>query len=50
MPNLFDTLRLGDPRRRGRPLAQTVNFCAAIALGSFEVRLALVRDGRSTQY
>jgi acyl-CoA thioesterase len=38
------------PRRRGRPLAQTVNFCAAIAPGSFEVRVALVRDGRSTQH
>lgn len=38
------------PERRGRPVAQTVNFCAAIAEGPFEVVARLVRDGRSTQH
>lgn len=38
------------PAHRGRPLAQTVNFCAAIAPGDFEVAVRLVRDGRSTQH
>lgn len=38
------------PARRGRPVAQTVNFCAAIAEGDFEVSVRLVRDGRSTQH
>lgn len=38
------------PERRGRPVAQTVNFCAAIAEGAFEVAVRLVRDGRSTQH
>lgn len=38
------------PQRRGRPVAQTVNFCAAIAAGEFEVAVRLVRDGRSTQH
>ena len=38
------------PERRGRPVALTVNFCAAIAEGGFEVAVRLVRDGRSTQH
>ena len=38
------------PQRRGRPVAQTVNFCAAVAEGAFEVHVRLVRDGRSTQH
>lgn len=41
---------LEHPQRRGRPIAQTVNFCAAIAEGAFEVSVRLVRDGRSTQH
>lgn len=41
---------LDHPERRGRPVAQTVNFCAAIAEGPFEVSVRLVRDGRSTQH
>lgn len=41
---------LDHPERRGRPIAQTVNFCAAIAEGAFDVVVRLVRDGRSTQH
>lgn len=41
---------LAHPQRRGRPIAQTVNFCAAVAEGVFEVAVRLVRDGRSTQH
>lgn len=41
---------LEHPERRGRPVAQTVNFCAAVAEGEFEVHVRLVRDGRSTQH
>lgn len=41
---------LDHPERRGRPVAQTVNFCAAIAEGAFEITVRLVRDGRSTQH
>jgi len=41
---------LEHPQRRGRPVAQTVNFCAAVAEGEFEVHARLVRDGRSTQH
>lgn len=41
---------LDHPQRRGRPVAQTVNFCAAVAEGEFEVVARLVRDGRSTQH
>ncbi|WP_304190256.1 acyl-CoA thioesterase II [Phenylobacterium aquaticum] len=41
---------LAHPERRGRPVAQTVNFCAAVAKGEFEITVELVRDGRSTQH
>jgi acyl-CoA thioesterase len=41
---------LAHPARRGRPVAQTVNFCAAVAEGGFEIVVTLVRDGRSTQH
>jgi acyl-CoA thioesterase len=41
---------LNHPERRGRPVAQTVNFCAAIGEGAFEIAVRLVRDGRSTQH
>jgi acyl-CoA thioesterase len=38
------------PQWRGRPVAQTVNFCGAIAAGEFEIVVALAREGRSTQH
>ncbi len=41
---------LDHPQRRGRPAALTVNFCAAVAEGPFEIAVRLVRDGRSTQH
>lgn len=41
---------LQHPQWRGRPVAQTVNFCGAIAQGGFEVVVALAREGRSTQH
>ncbi len=41
---------LDDPRRLGSPVALTVNFCAAIAAGAFEVVLVEQRRSRSTQH
>ena len=41
---------LDHPERRGRPAALTVNFCAAVAEGPFDIAVRLVRDGRSTQH
>lgn len=41
---------LQHPGRTGRPLAQTTNYCAAIADAPFEVEVRLDRDGRSTQH
>jgi acyl-CoA thioesterase len=41
---------LEDPRRQGTPVALTVNFCAPIAEGSFEIRPALLRAGKITQH
>ncbi len=41
---------ISHPQCRGRPVSQTVNFCAAVAEGAFEVVVTLVRDGRSTQH
>jgi acyl-coenzyme A thioesterase PaaI-like protein len=41
---------LGDPRRIGDPLSITVNYCAAIAKGAFDVTLREVRTNRSTQH
>ncbi len=38
------------PSRRGRPIAQTANLCAAITPDPFEMRVRLARDGRSTQH
>jgi len=38
------------PERRGAPVALTVNFCAAIASGDFEVEARLLRGGKSTQH
>ena len=41
---------LDDPRRQGLPVALTVNYCAAIAEGAFEIRAREIRTGRSTQH
>ena len=41
---------LEHPARRGRPVAQTVNFCAAIGEGEFEIVVTPTRDGKSTQH
>lgn len=38
------------PERRGVPFALTVNYCAAVRDGAFEVRSRLARDGRSVQH
>jgi acyl-CoA thioesterase len=39
-----------DERRQGPPVALTVNFCAAIADGAFEIACREKRTGRSTQH
>ena len=41
---------LDHPALRGRPLAQTVNFCAAITPDPFVLKVVLERDGKSTQH
>ena len=41
---------LVDPRRAGDPIALTVNFCAPIADGEFEIETRLERGGRTTQH
>jgi acyl-CoA thioesterase len=38
------------PERAGDPLALTVNFCAPIAQGAFDLDLRLVKANRSTQH
>jgi acyl-CoA thioesterase len=38
------------PQRAGDPLALTVNFCAPIAQGAFDLDLRLVKANRSTQH
>ncbi len=38
------------PRRLGSPVALTVNFCAAIARGAFELVVSEQRSGKSTQH
>jgi acyl-CoA thioesterase len=38
------------PRRLGDPVALTVNFCAALADGAFDVHAEPVRTNRSTQH
>jgi acyl-CoA thioesterase len=38
------------PQRAGDPLALTVNFCAPIAPGAFDLDLRLVKANRSTQH
>lgn len=39
-----------DERRQGPPVALTVNFCAAISEGAFEIACRERRTGRSTQH
>ncbi len=41
---------LRDERRLGDPVALTVNFCAPLAAGEFEIRTEPVRTNRSTQH
>ena len=41
---------LDDERRQGTPVALTVNYCAAIADGAFEIVAREVRTGKSTQH
>lgn len=41
---------LEHPQRRGAPFALTVNYCAPIRDGAFELRSRLARDGRSVQH
>jgi acyl-CoA thioesterase len=38
------------PERSGDPLALTVNFCAPIAQGAFELDVRLIKANRSTQH
>ena len=38
------------PERRGDPLSLTVNFCAPIAQGAFDLDVRLVKANRSTQH
>src|SRR3981189_1491966 len=38
------------PQRSGDPLALTVNFCAPIAQGPFDLDVRLVKANRSTQH
>src|SRR6266699_1704589 len=38
------------PQRSGDPLALTVNFCAPIAQGAFDLDVRLVKANRSTQH
>jgi acyl-CoA thioesterase len=38
------------PQRLGEPVSLTVNFCAAVADGGFEVHARAVRTNRSTQH
>lgn len=41
---------LDHPQRSGDPLALTVNFCAPIAEGAFDLDVRLVKANRSTQH
>lgn len=41
---------LGDARLLGPPVAQTVNFCAPLAKGDFEITVVLQRSGKATQH
>ncbi len=39
-----------DPRRLSDPIALTVNFCAAVADGPYEIATRLMRGGKTTQH
>lgn len=41
---------MDDPRRLGPPVAQTVNYCAPLAKGHFEIAVVLPRSGKATQH
>lgn len=41
---------LGDDRRVGEPVAQTINFCAPIGEGEVQIEATPARTGRSTQH
>lgn len=41
---------LDDARLLGPPVAQTVNFCGALAKGRFEIAVSLDRGGKATQH
>ena len=41
---------MDDPRRLGPIVAQTVNFCGALAKGRFEIAVSLDRGGKATQH
>ena len=41
---------IDDPRREGQPVALTVNFCAAVQKGAFDLVATPVRTGGSTQH
>ena len=41
---------MGDARLLGPPVAQTVNFCAPISKGAFEIAVILQRSGKATQH
>ena len=41
---------IGHPERSGDPLAVTVNYCAPIAKGAFDLDVRLVKANRSTQH
>ena len=41
---------MDDARLLGPPVAQTVNFCAPISKGAFEIAVILQRSGKATQH
>lgn len=41
---------MDDARRLGPPVAQTVNYCAPIVKGPFEITVTLQRSGKATQH
>ena len=47
---LFMKAFMDDERLLGPPVAQTVNFCAPIAKGAFEIVVLLQRSGKATQH
>lgn len=41
---------MADARRLGPPVAQTVNYCGALAKGAFRIATTLERGGKATQH